>query len=416
MSVYRISSNTINDNGVFHMKNREWDMDRVNNQINTGKKNRLPRENVVDVTQSMTYHTKIHKIDQYVRNITDAKSERSLVEIKINDTIQVLQRARELSVQGANGIYTEEDRKSMALEIDQILRTVINDANSKYKGDFLFSGFQKYTKPFEVIEGAVRGINEAMITKVKYLGDNGKHQREIDVGEYLEVAPPGSEIFWAEQFQVYSTVNTANFRLTEDQTIMLDGVKINFNAGDNAYAIMDKINRSNAAVEASIDIVNGGMILRTTRPHKLEASDIEGGTLLQDLGIIERGRALGPDNFDPSATVFGGSIFDTLIGLRDSMIQNNAEELGGKYLGSIDTAITNLTYNITKTGAIDNRLSYLEARHGEDKIAYTESLTKTEDVDLAVAISELKMLEFAHKASLSGLARLAKVSLMDFLR
>ena len=145
MSVYRISSNTINDNGVFHLRNREYEMDKVNQQINTGKKHRLPKENVVDVTQSMTYHTKIHKIDQYVRNITDAKNERSLSEIKMNDTIQILQRARELAVQGANGTYSAEDRKAMAVEVDQMLKAVLTNANSKYKGDYLFSGYQKYT-------------------------------------------------------------------------------------------------------------------------------------------------------------------------------------------------------------------------------------------------------------------------------
>ncbi len=416
MSINRISSNTINDNGVFHLRNREYSMDKVNNQINTGKKNRLPRENVVDVTQSMTYHTKIHKIDQYIRNIRDAEAERGLVEVKLNESIQILQRARELAVQAANGIYTEENRKSMAIEIDQLLRQVILDSNTKFKGDFLFSGFQKYTKPFEALEGAVRGMSGPMITKVKYLGDNGVHLREIDAGEYIGVSKPGSEIYWAENFQIYSPINTANFRLTRDQNILIDGIKIEFKEGDNAYAVMDKINRSNAAINASIDIVNGGMILTTTKPHKPELADIEGGTLLQDLGILERGRPMGPENINPDATVFGGSIFDTLIGLRDAMIHNNSEDIGGKFLGALDFAISNLTYNMAETGAKDNRLEYLTTRHTDDKIVYTEALTKTEDIDLAEAITELKALDFAHKAALSSLARLARTSLMDFLR
>ncbi len=415
MSIYRISSNTISDNGMFHVKNREYEMDKVNQQINTGKKNRLPRENVVDVTQSMTYHTKIHKLDQYNRNITDAKNERSLVEVKINDTIQVLQRARELAVQGANGTYSAEDRKAMAMEIDQIMKEVLSSANAKYKGDYLFSGYQKYTKPFETLEGVVRGANEPMITKIKYLGDNGVHQREVDAGETIGVAPAGTEIFWAENHQIYSRFNTKDFQVTSDQSIMIDNVKIKFNAGDNAYAVMDKINKADVAVNASIDRITGGLILRTTRPHKMEVSDIEGGTLMQDLGILEKGRPMGPDNFDTSTTEFGGTIFDTLIGLRNAMLENNAEDVGGKYLHNIDESINNLTYNMAKTGSIDNRLSYLEARHGEDKLVYTEALTKSEDVDITEAITNLKMLDFAHKAALSTLARLNKTSLMDFI-
>lgn len=415
MSVYRISSNTINDNGVFHLRNREYEMDKVSQQINTGKKHRLPKENVVDVTQSMTYHTKIHKIDQYVRNINDAANERSLSEIKMNDTIQILQRARELAVQGSTGTYSADDRKAMATEVDQMLKAVLTNANSKYKGDYLFSGYQKYTQPFEVLEGAVRGAGEPMITQVKYLGDNGVHQREIDAGETVGVVAPGSEIFWADNHQVYSRFNTRDFRITEDQTVMIDTVKIKFNAGDNAYAIMDKINKADVAVEASIDRITGGMILRSTRPHKMEVSDIEGGTLMQDLGILEKGRPVGPDNFDSSVTEFGGTIFDTLIGLRNAMLTDNAEDIGGKFLQNIDESISNLTYNMAKTGSIDNRLSYLKARHGEDKLAFTEALTKSEDVDMAEAISEMRMLDFAHRAALSSLAKLSKTSLMDFI-
>ncbi|MCG8571546.1 MAG: flagellar hook-associated protein 3 [Spirochaetes bacterium] len=416
MSVYRISSMTIPDSGIFHVKNKEYSMDKVNTQINTGKKHRLPRENVVDVTQAMTYHSKIHKLNQFIRNINDAQSERRLTETKIQDTIEILQRARELAVQGANGIYSQVDRKNMAIEIDQLLRNAILNANAQYKGNFLFSGYKSYTKPFEDLEGNVRGINDAMITEVKYLGDNGKHLREIDVDENMAVSKAGSEVFWAEQFQIYSTVNTADFRLTEDQTILIDGHEIKFDAGDNAYAIVEKINQSPAAVQASLDVFNGGLILKTTVPHKLELADIEGGNLLQNLGIIQEGNPIGPENYAQTATVFSGSVFDVFIGLRDSLLQNNQEDIGGRYLGAIDGAIDNLLYHITDSGAMDNRLTYLENRHEQDKMNFTESLGKIEDVDMAEAIMNLKNLEFAHKASLSSIARLSRTSLMDFLR
>ncbi len=416
MSIYRISTNTIPDNGLFHLKNREYSMDKVHNQMSTGKKHRLPREGVTDVAQSLTYHTKLHKIDQYLRNINDAESERSLVETKIMDTVDIIQRARELAVQGSNGIYNEEQRKGMSEEIDQLLKNLILNANSKYKGNFLFSGFQKYTKPFEILEGAVRNGNHAMIKEVIYLGDNGKQLREVDRGEYITASMPGSEIFWAEQFQIYSAVNTADFRITEDTAILIDGNRIDFNAGDNAYAIVDKINRSPAAVNASIDKITGGLVVKSTKPHKIELADIEGGTLLQDLGVLEQGRPIGPDNYSQTATVFGGSVFDVLIGLRDSMISNNAEDIGGRYLGSIDYALSNLLYHVAETGALTTRLTYLNDRLIDDKEAYTIALTEVEDINVADAITEFKLLEYAHKVALSSLARMTQTSLMDFIR
>lgn len=416
MSVYRISTNTIPDNGINQLKSRGYSMDKVNQQINTGKKHRLPRENVVDVTQAMTFHTKLHKIDQLQRNINDVQGERAQVETKIMNTVEMLHRARELAVQGANGTYTADDRRNMATEIDQILRNVVLNANAKYKGNFLFSGHKKYTKPFEVLEGSVKGINDSMITEVRYLGDNGKHLREIDINEHATSSKPGSEVFWAEQFQIYSSVNTADFRLTEDTSILIDGHKVSFKAGDNAYAIVDKMNQSPAAIKAELDILNGGLIIKSTVPHKIELSDIEGGNLLQNLGILEEGTPIGPDNYSQTANVFGGSVFDVFIGLRDALLQNNQEDVGGRYLGAIDEALENLMFHASESGAIDNRLTYLSNRHTEDKLAYAETLTKLEDVEMAEAITELKGLEMAHSAALSSLARSSKTTLMDFLR
>jgi flagellar hook-associated protein 3 FlgL len=304
----------------------------------------------------------------------------------------------------------------MAMEIDQLLRQVITEANSKYKGDFLFSGYQKYTQPFETLEGAIKGFDEPMITQVKYLGDNGKHLREIDTGEYVAAVKPGSEVFWAEQFQVFSSVSTKDFKITKDQSILIDGQKIDLKAGDNIYAIIDKINQSPVAVNASTDIINGGLIIKSTQPHKLEMADIEGGSLLQDLGILEKGRPTGPENLSSTATVFGGSVFDALIGLRDSFLKNNMEDIGGRFLGAVDGAIENLTYRTAETGALSNRLKYMTERQTTDKMMYTENLTKLEDVDIADAVTNLKQLEYAKEASLSSIARLNRVSLMDYMK
>ena len=49
-------------------------------------------------------------------------------------------------------------------------------------------------------------------------------------------------------------------------------------------------------------------------------------------------------------------------------------------------------------------------------MSYTKTLSSLEDVNMADALTELATLDFAHKASLSSLAKITKSSLMDFLR
>ena len=131
MSIYRVSTNMANDNGMKHVMRKQESMEGKHQSISTGKKYRMPRENPVDITQAMTFHSKIFKIDQLERNINDLSAERNLVENKITNTIDILQRVRELAIQGSNGIYDANDRKAMSNEVDQLLRTIIVDANSK---------------------------------------------------------------------------------------------------------------------------------------------------------------------------------------------------------------------------------------------------------------------------------------------
>ena len=105
-----------------------------------------------------------------------------------------------------------------------------------------------------------------------------------------------------------------------------------------------------------------------------------------------------------------------MIGMRDSMISNNPEDIGGRYLGAIDFALDNLLHHTAEIGALTQRLTYLNDRMINDKEQYMTALTNVEDINVADAITELSMLDFAHKAALSSLAKLSQTSLMDFIR
>lgn len=414
--VYRISSTTANDNLTYYLKQRQHEMDKVNHQINTGKKVRIPREDPVAAAHGMTHNTKISMIKQFARNIESAEGELGIIESRFNSTIEIMQRVRELTVQGANGTYSAQDRKYIAVEIDQLLNETISIANSQYKGNFLFSGFQLDTKPFQAITGIQREAGEELVKEVLYFGDGGFHQREIDTDEYLAVNLPGNFSYWAEPFRIHSRVSTADFRLVNDQTIRIDNEVIRFQAGDNIYNIIEKINLSNASVNASLDPTSGALVFVTTRPHQPIIEDIEGGNLMQRLGILETNSPSGPNNFSKDAIIFGGSVFDVLINIRDAMFNNNADEIGSKSLASIDAAIENITYQLAELGSKSNRLKVASNRILQEKVFTMDILSKTEGVDLADAITELKKFEYAHKASLGTSARIMQPTLLDYLR
>jgi flagellar hook-associated protein 3 FlgL len=63
-----------------------------------------------------------------------------------------------------------------------------------------------------------------------------------------------------------------------------------------------------------------------------------------------------------------------------------------------------------------NRVDQTWNRLNEEIPNVTQALAREQGLDMATAITDLKMMELAHKAALQTAARINQPSLMDFLR
>jgi len=179
---------------------------------------------------------------------------------------------------------------------------------------------------------------------------------------------------------------------------------------------MAKINDSGAPVRATLDPVTGGMVLQSTQPHQIALSDLGGATVLQDLGVLARGGSRPPLNTSQSARVFGGSIFDVVIHLRDSMLEGNSEKVGSSGLKGIENAITTLAGTIAHVGAKDTRLDAVASRLSWEKPELIRFDNRERGLDLAEALTQLKAMQYGHEAALNVAAKVLTPTLLDFLR
>lgn len=232
----------------------------------------------------------------------------------------------------------------------------------------------------------------------------------------MEYRLPGNYAFWAERQQIFSAVNAMNYRVQQNSTIRIDGVDIQLKEGDNVYAVIAGINASGAPVRARLDPVQDSLVLESTFAHQIWPEDVGGSTVLQDLGILSPGNASPPLNYADSARVFGGSVFDMMIHLRNSLYKGDAESVGGSALRGIDDAISTLSATLAEIGAKDARLGITESRIAYEKPEYTKFYSEEADVDVTQAATELKMLEYTHKAAVATAARILRPTLLDFLR
>jgi flagellar hook-associated protein 3 FlgL len=413
--MYRVTGNSMKNDLVFNLQSNMQAMDRMHNNLATGKKVRVPREEPVAATHAMLYRTRITQIQQYVQNIDEGSERLTIADSALMSTTDILQRFQELAVQAANGVYTDEDRAKMAVEVDELLKQMLQIGNSKYKGESVFSGHRTDMDPFLATTGRPAWSDREVVMAVQYRGDIGQQNREIEEGEYMSVNLTGNSAFMTNNQLLVSTTDVTTWTATADSRIRIDGKVIQIAAGDNVDAVIAKMNTADLPIWASRTGFNReGIQITTTSPHELWMEDIEGGQVLQQLGLADRG--LAPNQAPSGASRSGLTIFDMAIQLRDDLWQGRVREIGGRDIAMIQSSLDNVLKNNAEVGARVHRLETVKLRLEHDETSMTDILAKTENIDFPETIMNLKMLEYVHQSALASGARILKPTLIDYLR
>jgi len=304
----------------------------------------------------------------------------------------------------------------MATQVDEYLKQMLLVANAiGGDGTTVFAGERTKNLPFRVVEGTLPGTDKTVITGVEYMGNIGVKQTEISDNHYVETSFPGNQVFWAENQRIFAARDATNYVVTANSTIAIDGVPVELRQGDNIYAIINKINSSKTAVKARLDPAQNSLVLETTTPHQLWLND-QNGKVLQDLGIVRDGGSPSPLNLAKDASRFGGSLFDSLISLRDHLQRGDQINVGGDVLAGLDSGMGNLLSNLGSLGAKSSRVQ-LAFKNNEKMIPdMKQRLSIETDLDMTKAITDYKLMELTHEAALSTAAKVLRPSLLDFMR
>ncbi len=110
------------------------------NQLSTGKKITRPSDDPVVAMKGMGYRSQLSNIEQYERNLSEVHNWLNNTDDAMDETTQILHRINELTVQASNGTYDGDDRANIAKEVDQLIDQLIDVANTRVNGKFIFNG------------------------------------------------------------------------------------------------------------------------------------------------------------------------------------------------------------------------------------------------------------------------------------
>lgn len=117
------------------------------NQVSTGKKITKPSDDPVVAMKGMTYRSNLREVQQYKRNLSELYLWMDNSEAGMEQANNAIQRIRELVVQGKNGTYSDDDKRAIAREIEQLKDDLITVANTKVAGRYIFNGTDVGTQP-----------------------------------------------------------------------------------------------------------------------------------------------------------------------------------------------------------------------------------------------------------------------------
>ena len=99
-------------------------------KLSSGERINKAGDDASGLAVSEKMRSQIRGLNQASRNIGDAVSFVQVAEGYLAETTDVLQRIRELSVQASNGIYSDEDRMQIQVEVSQLVAEVDRIASS----------------------------------------------------------------------------------------------------------------------------------------------------------------------------------------------------------------------------------------------------------------------------------------------
>lgn len=296
---FRITQSMLSHNMMNNLNNNLQEMQRYQEYLSTERRINRPSDDPVGFNFAMRYRSELRANEQYQKNRDQALSWLENTESLMNSVNDIMQRAKELAIQGANGTNPDTGRESIAAEIDQMIEQLVSIANEKFQGKYVFNGEKTEDQPYDPDNPAGSVV------------DNGKIVLEIGPDVKIEVNVTGDEVFGEA------------------------------NSEDNLFHILSDLSQ------------------------ELRAENTDG--------------------------------INAVIGRLDDRMDDFLTTMAG-------------------VGGRTRRIELTTERLSDDNLNLQKLLSRTEDVDVAAAIVNLKTAENIYIASLSVGSRIIQPSLVDFLK
>jgi flagellar hook-associated protein 3 FlgL len=402
----RISTNQIYNQSLSAMLDQQAGLSHTQLQVSTGRRVLTPADDPIQAAHILDLKQAIETNKQYQVNADTARERSSLEDSVLAGATDILQRVRELTVQGANDTQNNDTRRYIASEIRERLSQLLAQANTRdANGEYLFSGFLGQTQPF-----ARSGAG------FSYSGD--QNRRYLEVGPGIQVADrdPGSEIF--QMARNGNGVFTTQDNLANTGTGIIVPGSPGTTFVQDTYTIAFTQALPTDPVTYSVTGAVSGVVVAAGTAYTSGAVITFNGATVNITGTPANG-----DSFTVSSST-NQDVFTTLQNLVNTLEAGTSDAASqARFHNAINRALVDMDQSMGRIvevrGQVGARLNTIDGQKNANdafSLQLEQTLSEVQDLDYAEAISRMNRQILGLQAAQQAFVKVQGLSLFNYLR
>lgn len=385
----RVTHNMMSNSIVLHLQRQAERLYNAQTKIATGKKLNKPSDDPIGLGQVLDYRSKLSVIEQYRDNIKQGKTRFESNDLTLELMDGLIGSARELAQEYSAPDLPSEDKQMAAKQVQDIYDQIVALANSKFGGNFIFSGHQTDTPPFSNLVEITGGVPADLIfglsdnatdVTIEIRDQNAKVVRTINLGDGVTSGSGGTD-----------GINTIAWDGLDDGGLPL---------ADGQYTFTITAMNGANTVENYVTYNGDDGQLPIIIGENIEvAIDMDGRNFFIPAGGVNLFEALK----------------DLVNGLNNPDLDAGSVQIMAT-IDSLDQARQQINTKRSEYGTKLYRLEQAENHWTNFGSNLEIAITKIEEADITRAAVELNKLELAYETTIATAARMLQPGLIDFLK
>lgn len=299
------------------IRSGQVELQRLQDQLTTGQQYLVPSEDPSSALNAIVLQTRLERQQQFKANIETDRSLLGATENALSSITDVVNSAKSLVLQGFGSTSTDAERRGLATEVSGLIDQVLNSANTKFRGRFLFAGTATDSVPFGLTGGG----------NVLYTGNSQQINSFIDRDQQIVNNLDGQSAF-----NVLTTVESSDLNValtTETRLSQLHGgaglesgsvdivlqdggttvsrtvdLSLAETIGDVKTFIEDAFAGQALTVTVDVDPASSSGLRLTPSSGTVAVSNLAGSRVASDLGISSAATAqISGGDVDPTISI-----------------------------------------------------------------------------------------------------------------